>query len=239
MAAVNNGGKLMLTQATVLEIRNGSPLKRGPTLAAREADRARGEVASEAFARFAKGAELVDVVREMHQDPDVVERLWTRWVALQETQRKSIVLTCHHEHRGGECDGPPLASVSMCRHHASRARHLTDEQAAILAGREVPTAVHCTACDMMASRGVCSSCVSAVTIVVEGAGTGRRLVVRAGQKVIAIVAADKSRKLARELIESDPPPIVVTTPDPSMPVVSAADILAHLQLEIEAERTDE
>lgn len=234
------GGSIRISQSTVVELRSGAIRRGPPSIAGREADRARGELAAGCFTRFNAGKDLIAIVEELHASPAAVKALWTEWIDLQETQRKSIVLRCHHANRGGECDGAPLANVSMCGRHAARAHHLTDEQAAILSGREIATALHCSSCDTMAARGVCSACMSAVTIMVEGAGAGRRLVVRTrGGKVIAIGAATESRALARQLlVETDPPPIDVTTADPPMSVVSAADILAHLQLEIEAERTE-
>lgn len=239
---IKDGGSLRVSQSTVLELRAGGGLKRGPGIAVREAERARGALASECFTHFNAGKPLIEIVRELHTTPAAVKMLWNEWIDLQETERKSVVLKCHHEHRGGECDGPPLASVSMCGFHAGRAHHLSEEKMAILAGREIPTALHCSSCDTMAARGVCATCLTAVSIAVEGEGKGRRLVVRAGQKVIAIVAADKSRELARQLLESDPPPIDVTTPDritESSTSSGVADILTRMQLEIAAERTEE
>lgn len=235
---IKHGGVLRVSQSTAVELRGGAGLKRGPGVAVRAAERARGELAAECFAKFSAGKALIAIVSELQTTPSAVKALWNEWIDLQEVQRKSVVLTCHHAHRGGECDGAPLANVSLCGFHASHAHHLSEEKLAVLAGREVPTAVRCSSCDTMAPRGVCSACLSAVSIAVEGEGQGRRIVVRAREKVIAIVAATESRELARQLLlESDPPPIDETTTDPPIPR-GVADILTRMQIEIDAERTE-
>ncbi len=145
----------------------------------------RGAVAAAAFDRFAKGMSLVDVVRELRQEPDVIEVLWKKWIGLQEMQRRTSAPDCLHH--GARCSGAIEDRIGLCGYHAARSRILTEEQELSLKGQTIPTAVHCVACSSIADRGVCSKCVRATTIRIEGEGAGRRVVARAGNHTLAIV----------------------------------------------------
>jgi hypothetical protein len=142
-------------------------------------------------------------VQRLRIDPRVIDELWDRWIGLQKKQRESVALRCLHH--GTDCRGSLLPYTAVCDHHAARSRVLTQEQVAVLQGQEIPTAIACQCCGQTAGRGLCSSCASSLTVVVEGEGPGRRIVVRAHGEVIAIVGAKPSRELAHQLLqEADP-----------------------------------
>lgn len=237
--AIRQGGALRISQSTVLELRTGG-LKRGAHVgvAVRETDRIRGETAADAFERFAKGEQLVDVVRELRQDPDVIERLWDRWVALQQKQRAAFdhekLLKCKHEHCGEGCDGPVRVDIGLCHYHQARTHFVPDgwrpvspEAQAVLDGREIPTALHCTECDEMSARGVCSTCASkATTLTLEGEDEGRHFIARRGDKVIMILSATQSLGLARQLLEKPPQAQPEGTAPPAPPPVDVGTMFA-------------
>jgi hypothetical protein len=85
----------------------------------------------------------------------------------------------------------------LCLHHAEASRPLTPEQIATLDGAAIPTAVTCSSCGKMAARGLCSRCVSSLSISVEGG----RLAIRSGKDVIAIVPLEASRTIAKTLLD--------------------------------------
>ncbi len=196
VAAERQGATVRLTQQTVLELRTGTGIKRqGPSLAAREADAQRGEVAANAFSMFANGAQLIEVVQELRQDPDVVDRLWHKWIALQETYMRSVAPRCLHA--GPDCEGAPRPDAMLCLHHAEASRPLSPEQIAMLDGAAIPTAVKCSSCGKMAGRGMCSRCVSSLSVSVEGG----RIAIRSGKDVLAIVPLEASRTIAKSVLD--------------------------------------
>jgi hypothetical protein len=82
--AVRDGGSLKVTQATVVELRAGGALKRGPSISVREAERARGALAARCFLLFQAAVPLEDVVTQLEADPDVVVALHQKWIAMRE-----------------------------------------------------------------------------------------------------------------------------------------------------------
>jgi hypothetical protein len=103
----------------------------------READKA-GENAAFAFERFAKGEPLIDVVVALRVDPDVVDRLFSKWIDLQQKQHAAMekggLIRCLH--KSSKCSGTCLPTVGLCQHHASRSRALSDEELALLQSRK-------------------------------------------------------------------------------------------------------
>ncbi len=78
------GGTLRVTQSTVLELRTGGALRRGPGISVREAERARGALAAQCFRLFQAAVPLEDVVTQLEADPDVVVTLHQKWLAIRE-----------------------------------------------------------------------------------------------------------------------------------------------------------
>ena len=184
--AVRDGGGLRVTQSTVLELKSGAlrrgPGTRSPSLGARESDRARGELAATCFGLFREGKPLISIVEELQVPPTTLRVIWNEWRELQDIERHAVRLECLHKGHG-ECDGPPQPNIGLCGRHGARTRILTQEQDAILRGREIPKAFHCKACDELAADGVCWACLEGYVIVTV---EGDKLVVRVRDQVIAI-----------------------------------------------------
>jgi hypothetical protein len=157
-----------------------------------------GERDGRVLAAFEDGLTLSQtVVRERVAVP-IVTRLYEIW----EQSRKRNHVVCLHEPKGG-CDSAPQPSIGLCRFHSARSRILTAEEMLVLSREPIPTAIHCQACGTMAPRGVCSTCITAITAQVEGEGAGLKIVLRAGTRLIAIIGADRARELARQLLVKD------------------------------------
>ncbi|MGO9837040.1 MAG: hypothetical protein ACLP1X_22820, partial [Polyangiaceae bacterium] len=73
------GGTLRVTQSTVLELRTGGGLKRGPSLSVREAERARGALAAQVFALLRSKAAPDEIVERLETDPATVRALCEEW----------------------------------------------------------------------------------------------------------------------------------------------------------------
>ena len=184
--AVREGRTLQITQATVLELKAGGGLKRGPSINMRETERARGELASLCFARFREGKPLVEIVEELQATPSAVKVLWNEWRDLQEAERRAIRLECFHAGHNDECDGLPQPHIGLCSRHAAQSRILTAEQKAVLAGQDVPEASKCKACGEFAIACVCADCLTLYTVItVEGEDDNKKLVVRVRDQIIA------------------------------------------------------
>jgi hypothetical protein len=193
LRAVKKGQGYLYERAEAMKV---GEIRKAPA-AAVQREQHEGDRDARVFEAFEEGLNVTGVVVREHVAVPIVMRLYEVW----EQSRKRARTVCLHEHNGGDCDGPPQSGIGLCNHHAARSRILRDEEALVLRGETVPVALHCQACGIMAPRGVCSTCMAAVTVLVEGEGQGRRLVVRAGQRVVAIVAAERARELARQLLE--------------------------------------
>lgn len=184
--AVREGRTLQITQATVLELKAGGGLKRGPSVSMREAERARGELASMCFARFREGKPLIEIVEELQATPAAVKILWNEWRDLQESERRAVRLECLHNGHADGCDGPPQPHIGLCSRHAAQSRILTAEQKAILRGQNIPDASKCTACSEFALECICTACLALyIVITIEGEPSDRRIVVRVRDQIIA------------------------------------------------------
>ena len=90
-----------------------------------------GDLAGECFDRFAKGIDPISVIRELRQDPDVVDRLWDRWLMLQKKFVATRPTPCVLAHKG-PCSGPPSMAAMLCALHAETATVLTPEEESLL-----------------------------------------------------------------------------------------------------------
>ena len=210
------GGSLRLTQSTIVELRSGGGRTRGPSIGVRTAEAARGEIAAQAFELFEGGAQLVEVVHKLRQDPDVVERLWARWVALQDIQRKTILLSCMFEHHPTvRCNGRPMAQVSLCDAHASRVRVLSEQDSvtlSMLRRGETPMAVACAACGNAIESGTCAKCSAApISFSISEDGWLRVL---AGKREVTRLSRAQLVSFAKSL---DPQPEPEATPVETVP----------------------
>lgn len=86
-----------------------------------------GELAGECFERFTQGQDPVTIVRELRQDPAVVDRLWDQWRALKEKFLQTRPAPCVLAHKG-PCSGPPSLNAMLCAGHAEHATVLTENE---------------------------------------------------------------------------------------------------------------
>ncbi len=234
------GGSIRISQSTVVELRSGAIRRGPPSIAGREAERARGELAKDAFALFARGGQLIDIVQQLAVDPDVVERLWARWVALQDLQRKTNLLSCMFEHHHTvQCDGRPMAQVSLCDAHASRVRVLSEQDSltlSMLRRGETPMAVPCGACGNAIETGTCAKCSDAAVSFKFADGW---VLVMAGKRELTRLSRAQLLSYARTLEPQRGPPAAPEITSVAGPKVMQAEQLEALleELKVKMEPT--
>jgi len=221
--------KILIARKTAMAIRMGGTagLKRAPTLPAREEQQARGDLARACFEKFASGMALARVVQELAVDPTLVKLLWTQWLDIQDTERRSDPPRCVFH--GSRCAGVVARRVGLCEWHAPRARMLSEEQEAVLAGQTIPMGLHCAECGKLAGAGLCTACISNPTYVVEPG----RVVVKARGRVLLnlsratlAVCLEQLDELAKP--KAPPPPTTLEVPTaPTVPIATIADADDH------------
>lgn len=185
-----------VTRASMISLRTAG-IVRPPGPAVLSFEHVRGETAAECFRRFRANESLVEIVEALKVDPAVVEGLWYKWKHLQKIQLDGMT-RCMLEHHGGiECDGLPTAQTGLCGRHAARARILTNEEEATLhamrTGQEIAKAVCCVSCGQMATRGMCSGCLSKITVAVENGV----FVVRAADRQVKVMQLNEIRQMIK------------------------------------------
>lgn len=195
LKAIPHGHGFAYRRTEILEI---GELRRKASVAV-ERERYEGERDARVFAAFTDGLTVDAAVIREQVAVTIVFRLRELWDRAHAAAQKAAI--CLHEHHGGECDGPVQTQVGLCGYHAARSRILTEEQALLLSGREIPTALHCQACSAVAARGICSSCMAAVTVEIEGEDEGRRLIVRTKTHILAIVGASRLKELESDRLD--------------------------------------
>lgn len=78
------GGTMRVTSSTVLELRTGGVRRRGPSVGAREAERARGALAAQVFALLRSAVPLDQIVEQLECDPAVLRALVDEYVRCRE-----------------------------------------------------------------------------------------------------------------------------------------------------------
>lgn len=122
-----------------------------------------GQRAAAIYARLEDGQSSSAIVRELREPPEFVRRVREQWIEGYKLDRKDIEFRC----ACGKASNPHTARCDDC---FRRMRPVSEEQMALLHGQEIPTGLHCAACDRLAGRGLCGSCMHGLEIVVNGAG---------------------------------------------------------------------
>jgi hypothetical protein len=214
-------GVLHVPRAACIAFRDGGRIVgTSPTVRALEA--VRGSTAADCFKRFRNNEALIEIVEELALDPGIVEGLWYKWQHLQKIQLSSAS-RCMLEHHGGiECDGLPSAQTALCGRHAARARILSQEEevtlTAMRSGQHVDTAVCCLSCGQMAGRGLCTACVSKISIAVDNGV----FVVSVGERQVKVLPLEDIRRLLEKETSPIPPPVgEIPSPPPAEPASMA------------------
>lgn len=185
-------------------------------VAANQRDTYEGDRDARVFAAFNDGCSVDETVVRERIAVGTVARLHAAWM---EARASKIAPCLHHGH--GDCSGAPQPNTALCGFHAARTELLSDEQRLLLRGQVIPTAMQCGACHKTTAHGVCDTCLFAIRMDVEGEGRGRRIVLRIRDKIVGIIANEKAKMLARDILVEDAVIPIVPFPDvPSKPRVT-------------------
>lgn len=217
----------------------GAARKTPTGIAAKE--QADGERDARVFAAFQDGLSINAVVVRERVAVGIVMRLHEAWRQGREMEGRSV--ECLHRHSDVACEGVPELHNMLCDAHAARSRILNEEELLLLNNQTIPTALHCAACDGLAASGVCARCLTGLTVTLEGEAPGCRIVVRARNKILAIVDAIKTREMGQKIIgiarqvpmpDTAPGegPVVVKSDRPLPEGEALADLIRDLNLKM-------
>lgn len=216
LKAAKRGGRYLMAYDDLAEVAPLLQKRTKPTTMTRRP--VVSEISAQCLDLFVAGKDPITVARELRQDLFVVERQWDQWRAMQLKYQHTKQAPCVLEHRG-PCSGPPSLEAMLCAAHAEQATTLSPEQAALLEGKSIPTALRCQACDEMTDQGVCLACLSAVRVAMEDGC----LVVRAGKRVIKVI--DGPELVA--LLPSAAPTVSLSEPEPVVSPISPTTHTPH------------
>lgn len=160
-----------------------------------------GRRAAAVLERLETGAQAVRIAIELQEPPDFVLRVREQWLRAHAADREGLAFPC-------SCGSPSDPHTAKCVRCFSRTRTLTDAEALLLAGTELPepNTIACNGCATIvrneAVDALCGQCRSRLTIDVRG---GVLVVVLAGTVVRELTIAE-TRDLMPPLAHHLPPP---------------------------------
>jgi hypothetical protein len=193
-----------------------------------------GRRSAAVLARLEAGERVVDIAVALEEPADFVLKVRESWLRAHHADGEGLVIRCG-------CGATTDPRTARCARCFARSRVLSNEQAAVLDGREPPEPGTCTCCGCGEDVGVhhadhvCSACSPRIAVALVGG----RVVVSLGATVLRELTDVETRQLLARAVQATPATAAPLGPaSPSSGVSGVVSIVKQALADASAKNTE-